>query len=134
MEYPKRKPLKKKQREALYNKYIEKNLPPDNPACEGRWCEEAAELWLDEEPTENEMTTTVTVVSGGKGANMSIARLLAAASIAGPYCGMDSRCEPRPYDNNPDRSRGAKEFRKKKSRRKMAKASRRANRNGGRRR
>lgn len=33
----------------LCNKYIEKNLSPTNPACEGRWCEEAAELWLDEE-------------------------------------------------------------------------------------
>lgn len=53
------------------------------------------------------------------------------AALAGPYSGGDDYRERRPYDNNPDRSRGAKEFRKKKSRRKMAKASRRANRNGG---
>ncbi len=34
---------------ALCEKHIEKNLSPTNPACEGRWCEEAAELWLDED-------------------------------------------------------------------------------------
>ncbi len=33
----------------LCNKYIEKNLSPSNPVCEGAWCEEAVELWLDEE-------------------------------------------------------------------------------------
>lgn len=27
---------------------IEKNLSPTNPACEGQWCQEAVELWLDE--------------------------------------------------------------------------------------
>ncbi len=33
---------------------IEKNLDPQNPACEGRWCEEAADLWLDEEAHEDD--------------------------------------------------------------------------------
>ncbi len=62
---------------------------------------------------------------------MRIAELEVAAAIAGPYSGMDRRCyDPRPYDNNPDRSRGAKAFHKKKARRKMAKASRRLNRKG----
>lgn len=28
---------------------IPKNISPTNPACEGRWCEEACELWLDAE-------------------------------------------------------------------------------------
>lgn len=28
---------------------IQKQLNPQNPACEGKWCEEAADLWLDEE-------------------------------------------------------------------------------------
>lgn len=28
---------------------IDKNLSPDNPACEGKWCEQAAEGWLNEE-------------------------------------------------------------------------------------
>lgn len=31
------------------NDLVEKNLSPSNPSCEGRWCEEACELWLDEE-------------------------------------------------------------------------------------
>ena len=31
------------------NAKIEKNLCPTNPSCEGRWCAEAIELWLDEE-------------------------------------------------------------------------------------
>lgn len=38
----------------LCNKWIEKNLHPQNPACEGRWCEEAADLWLDEEADESD--------------------------------------------------------------------------------
>lgn len=33
---------------ALCNRFIEKNLSPQNPACEGMWCEEAIELWLKE--------------------------------------------------------------------------------------
>lgn len=33
---------------------IEKNPCPWNPVCEGRWCEEAADLWLDEEAEEEE--------------------------------------------------------------------------------
>lgn len=32
---------------------ITKNLNPQNPACEGRWCEEAVELWLGEEVKES---------------------------------------------------------------------------------
>lgn len=32
----------------LCNDLIDKNLSPSNPACEGRWCEEAVGLWLDE--------------------------------------------------------------------------------------
>ena len=31
------------------NQEIEKNLSPTNPACEGRWCAKACELWLDAE-------------------------------------------------------------------------------------
>lgn len=38
----------------ICNDRIEKNLSPTNPACEGQWCEEAVELWLDE-PTEEEV-------------------------------------------------------------------------------
>lgn len=30
------------------NREIDKNLSPQNPICEGRWCEEAVEIWLDE--------------------------------------------------------------------------------------
>ena len=29
------------------NEHINKNLSPSNPACEGRWCDEAYELWRD---------------------------------------------------------------------------------------
>lgn len=29
------------------NQEIAKNLNPENPTCEGRWCDEAVELWLD---------------------------------------------------------------------------------------
>ncbi len=36
------------------NERIEKNLSPTNPACEGQWCEEAVELWLDEPAEEGE--------------------------------------------------------------------------------
>lgn len=32
----------------ICNKYITKNLSPQNPACEGMWCEDALEYWLDE--------------------------------------------------------------------------------------
>ena len=32
----------------LCDKHIEKNLFPENPACEGKWCEDAIEYWLDE--------------------------------------------------------------------------------------
>lgn len=31
------------------NAEVEKNLSPENPACEGRWCDEACDLWLDAE-------------------------------------------------------------------------------------
>lgn len=31
-----------------------KNLGPSDPACEGRWCAEAVELWLDEEAEEDD--------------------------------------------------------------------------------
>jgi hypothetical protein len=30
------------------DKLCEKNLSPQNPACEGRWCEEALGYWLEE--------------------------------------------------------------------------------------
>lgn len=39
---------------AICNELIEKNLSPQNPVCEGRWCEEAADLWLDEEAEEDD--------------------------------------------------------------------------------
>lgn len=32
----------------ICNNLIEKNLSPENPTCEGRWCGEAVELWLEE--------------------------------------------------------------------------------------
>lgn len=38
----------------LCNKLCEKNLSPLNPICEGAWCDEALEYWLDEEVIENE--------------------------------------------------------------------------------
>ena len=28
---------------------IVRNLSPTNPSCEGRWCDEAIEIWLEEE-------------------------------------------------------------------------------------
>ena len=31
----------------LCDQFIEKNLTPTNPVCEGRWCDEAIEYWLD---------------------------------------------------------------------------------------
>ena len=34
------------------NREVEKNLSPTNPTCEGGWCEEALEYWLDEEHKE----------------------------------------------------------------------------------
>ena len=34
---------------SLCNEMINKNLSPSNPVCEGRWCIEAMEIWLDEE-------------------------------------------------------------------------------------
>lgn len=37
----------------ICNNCISKNLSPSNPSCEGRWCEEAVEIWLDE-PAEAE--------------------------------------------------------------------------------
>lgn len=33
---------------------MDKNLSPSNPACEGRWCEEAVEIWLDKEAEEDD--------------------------------------------------------------------------------
>lgn len=35
------------------DKNINKNLSPYMPCCEGRWCEEALEYWLDEEYRED---------------------------------------------------------------------------------
>ena len=46
--------ISQEQRCAFCDKRIEKNLSPQNPACEGRWCEEAIEYWLDEEAIEDE--------------------------------------------------------------------------------
>ena len=39
---------------AICDELIEKNLDPQNPVCEGRWCQEAADLWLDEEAEERD--------------------------------------------------------------------------------
>lgn len=39
---------------AICNELIEKNLSPQNLVCEGRWCGEAADLWLDEEAEEDD--------------------------------------------------------------------------------
>lgn len=33
----------------LCNEHCEKNLSPTNPACEGKWCGEALEYWLEED-------------------------------------------------------------------------------------
>ena len=38
----------------ICNREIVKNLSPQNPACEGGWCDEAVEIWLDEEAVEGE--------------------------------------------------------------------------------
>lgn len=38
----------------ICNREIQKNLSPENPACEGRWCDEAIDLWLEEEAGEEE--------------------------------------------------------------------------------
>lgn len=38
----------------LCNRFIEKNLCPTDPVCEGRWCDEAADLWLEEEADEED--------------------------------------------------------------------------------
>jgi|BioPla2DNA2_1021312.scaffolds.fasta_scaffold35302_2 hypothetical protein len=38
----------------ICDSYIEKNLSPQNPACEGKWCDEAIDYWLDEEAIEEE--------------------------------------------------------------------------------
>lgn len=37
----------------ICDREIEKNLSPTNPACEGGWCEEALEYWLDEPANED---------------------------------------------------------------------------------
>lgn len=37
---------------AVCNAEISKNLCPSNPTCEGRWCDEAVELYLNEEVKE----------------------------------------------------------------------------------
>ena len=39
----------------ICNQRIEKNLSPQNPACEDWWCDEAIELWLDEEAEEDDV-------------------------------------------------------------------------------
>lgn len=39
---------------AICDREIEKNLSPQSPSCEGRWCDEAVELWLDKEAKEEE--------------------------------------------------------------------------------
>ena len=38
----------------ICDELIEKNLSPQNPVCEGRWCGEAVDLWLNEEADEDE--------------------------------------------------------------------------------
>jgi len=38
----------------ICNREIVKNLSPQNPVCEGAWCDEAIDLWLDEEAEEDE--------------------------------------------------------------------------------
>lgn len=61
------------------------------------------------------------------------ARILAAAAglaamANGPYTGGGEQYERAPYDPNPQRSVGAAEFKHKKKRRKMARASKKNNR------
>lgn len=34
------------------DKLCKKNLSPSSPSCEGRWCDEALEYWLEEEANE----------------------------------------------------------------------------------
>jgi len=38
----------------ICNERIVKNLSPSNPTCEGRWCEEAVDIWLDEPAKEED--------------------------------------------------------------------------------
>lgn len=58
---------------------------------------------------------------------LGLTQAVTAAMAAG--AGMNFSAPPSaPYDNNPDRSRGAREFKRKKKRRKAAKKSRRTNR------
>lgn len=33
----------------LCNEHINKNLSPTNPACEGSWCDEALDIWLEQD-------------------------------------------------------------------------------------
>lgn len=33
----------------LCDKYINKNLSPINPACEGKWCDDALDIWLEQD-------------------------------------------------------------------------------------
>lgn len=58
------------------------------------------------------------------------ARLTNAVTVAMTVAAGMNFCEPSPsaYDNNPDRSRGAREFKRKKNRRHIADRSKRANR------
>lgn len=44
--------LSESRRCELCDKFCEKNLSPSNPSCEGRWCDEALEYWLEEEANE----------------------------------------------------------------------------------
>lgn len=37
---------------AICDREIEKNLCPTNPACEGNWCKDALEYWLNEPASE----------------------------------------------------------------------------------
>ena len=41
--------VSQEERCVICDKYIEKQLSSTNPVCEGKWCEEALELWLEEE-------------------------------------------------------------------------------------
>jgi hypothetical protein len=46
--------ISQEERCVVCERFINKNLSPSNPACEGKWCEEAIEYWLDESAIEIE--------------------------------------------------------------------------------
>ena len=38
----------------ICNENFAKNLSPTNPCCEGRWCDDALKIWLEEKTEEED--------------------------------------------------------------------------------